>query len=149
MLFSSKLTWANRQHTNLATPQAWSRQHQISLQSGQILECSSAAAFNGDADKANPEELLLAAVSSCHMLSLLTIAEKKRWHVTAYQDYAQAILSRNAHGLQYISEITLAPKISFAASSPTSDQLEKAHQLAHQHCFIANSIKAKVIINLD
>ncbi|WP_394200555.1 OsmC family protein [Shewanella waksmanii] len=153
MLFSAKLTWTNSPNTfdissnpNTVPSSQWSRQHNIVLGSGITIACSSAASFLGNDDKANPEEMLLAAVSSCHMLSFLAIAEKKRWLVEHYQDQASAILTVNENGKQMVSEVNLTPNITFNGTPPTEAQLDKAHQLAHQHCFIANSIKAKVNI---
>ncbi|NMH65812.1 OsmC family protein [Shewanella salipaludis] len=126
------------------------RDHQIAFGSGQRLLASSASEYNGSADRVNPEESLLAALSSCHMLTFLTIAHLKRLPVASYVDQASAELGKNQAGRTAISRIQLKPEIVFADGvEVTQEVLEKMHQKAHANCFIANSLSAEIAIEID
>ncbi len=125
----------------------FSRDHQISFGSGQRIQASSAPEYFGSHDKINPEETLLASLSSCHMLTFLALAHKKRLPVVEYRDDASAELGINAKGKTFLETITLRPKVTFAQGITVDDaSLNKMHEKAHQHCFIANSILSQVII---
>ncbi|UXI02864.1 OsmC family protein [Photobacterium sp. TY1-4] len=101
------------------------------------------------AENVDPEEAFVAALSSCHMLTFLAIAAKKQFVVDAYQDNAAGILEQDSKGKSAVTQVTLRPKIIFSGDKqPTKKQLEKMHHLAHQHCFIANSVKTQITINL-
>ncbi|MBE4592068.1 peroxiredoxin [Vibrio navarrensis] len=93
----------------------------------------------------DPEEAFVAALSSCHMLTFLGIVAKKRYVVEEYTDHAVGRMEENEQGRMWVSQVVLRPKIRFAGElQPTREQLEKWHHLAHQHCFIANSVKTQV-----
>jgi organic hydroperoxide reductase OsmC/OhrA len=99
------------------------------------------------ADAVDPEEALVAAASSCHMLSFLFIAAKRGFVVDNYVDDAFGVMEKNAGGKLFISRITLRPEIQFSGESiPTDAQLQSLHHAAHEECFIANSLKSKVVI---
>ena len=95
----------------------------------------------------DPEEALVAATSSCHMLFFLSFAGKAGFVVDSYLDQAVGIMEKNAEGKVAITRITLRPKITFAgASQPSAIQLDALHHDSHTHCYIANSIKADVVV---
>jgi organic hydroperoxide reductase OsmC/OhrA len=97
------------------------------------------------ADAVDPEEAFVAAVSSCHMLTFLSIAAKKRFVVDAYEDRAVGIMTKNPDGKLFVSKITLDPAIAFSGDKrPTPEQIADMHHLAHQECFIANSVLTEV-----
>jgi organic hydroperoxide reductase OsmC/OhrA len=96
---------------------------------------------------ANPEELLVAALSSCHMLSFLAIAARKRLMVLSYDDVAVGVMSPNDAGRLYVSKVTLRPKVVFEVP-PSADALQKLHHQAHTGCFIANSVITQVSVEL-
>jgi len=96
-------------------------------------------------DAVDPEEAFVAAVSSCHMLTFLSIAAKKRFVVDSYEDRALGVMTKNDKGKLYVSKVTLDPKIEFSGEKqPTSEQIADMHHLAHQECFIANSVLTEV-----
>jgi organic hydroperoxide reductase OsmC/OhrA len=98
-------------------------------------------------DAVDPEEAFVAAVSSCHMLTFLAIAAKKRFNVDRYEDRALGIMTKNQNGKLFISKITLDPAIEFSGDKkPTADQIADMHHLAHQECFIANSVLTEVVV---
>lgn len=93
----------------------------------------------------DPEEALVAAASSCHMLSFLAIAAKQRFVVDTYVDRAVGTMEEIEKDKYAISRVTLRPKVSFSgARLPTVEELERLHHSAHEYCFIANSLKAEI-----
>ncbi len=98
-------------------------------------------------DAVDPEEALVAAASSCHMLGFLSIAAKRGFVVDNYVDNAFGVMEKNAGGKLFISRITLRPKVKFSGDSlPTDAQLQSLHHAAHDECFIANSLKSEVVV---
>lgn len=94
----------------------------------------------------DPEEAVVAAVSSCHMLFFLAFAAKKKWGIDAYADHPVGVMGKNEQGRFYLSKITLRPHITFIGAAPDPAAVEALHHLAHEHCYIANSLRAEVII---
>ena len=125
-------------------PDDYSRAHQWRLSGGQTLRASSAPAYAGDPDHTNPEEGLIAAVSSCHMLTFLAVAAKRGFKVASYTDHASGTLAKNAEGRMAVTEVVLRPQIRFDGTAPGADELAKLHESAHRNCFIGNSITAAV-----
>ncbi|EKA5858350.1 OsmC family protein [Vibrio alginolyticus] len=96
-------------------------------------------------ENVDPEEAFVAALSSCHMLVFLSIAAKRRYVVDSYFDEALGELEKGENGKEWVSKVTLNPKITFSGEKqPTPSQLEKLHHMAHENCFIANSVKTEV-----
>ena len=99
------------------------------------------------AEAVDPEEAFVAAVSSCHMLTFLAIAGKKRFVVDRYEDNAVGVMTKNANGKLFVSRITLDPTIAFSGDRvPTNEQLAEIHHLSHQECFIANSVLTEIVV---
>jgi organic hydroperoxide reductase OsmC/OhrA len=95
----------------------------------------------------DPEEAFVAAVSSCHMLTFLFIACKDGYEVDSYHDDALGIMTRNQSGILWVSLITLHPSIVYTGEKrPNAEDEQRLHHLAHEQCFIANSIKTEVIV---
>jgi len=125
------------------TYDAYPRNHAISFKNGQeMLTASASPTYKGDASKADPEDLLVAALSSCHMLSFLAIAAKKKLTVHSYRDDAVGFLD-NGNGKLWIARVILRPQVAIDADAET---LAHIHHLAHEACFIANSVKTKVSV---
>lgn len=125
----------------------YSRSHTWTLTGGQSVHASATPEFGGDANHANPEEGLVAAVASCHMLTFLAVAAKRGYQVQAYADDPVGTLEKNAEGRLAITRIALRPRIEFgAAPRPAPEELARLHEAAHRNCFIANSIRAAVSI---
>lgn len=98
-------------------------------------------------DAVDPEEAFVAAVSSCHMLTFLHLAAKKRYVVDSYEDRAAGVMTKNARGRLFVSKITLDPAIVFSGErQPTPDQIAELHHLAHEECFIANSVLTEIVV---
>ena len=93
----------------------------------------------------DPEEAYVAAVSSCHMLTYLFIASKQGYQIDSYEDEAIGTMTKGANGVPWVSLITLHPKIVYSGDKkPQLADEEQLHHLAHEQCFIANSIKTEV-----
>lgn len=107
-----------------------------------MIEGSSDPGFRGDANRHNPEELLLASLSSCHMLWYLHLCANAGVVVTGYTDQATATMEENAKGGRFI-EVMLKPVVIIAAME-MADQALALHQQANQHCFIASSVNFPV-----
>lgn len=122
----------------------YSRDHEVTTGSGVILAGTSAPQFGGAADRANPEELLVAAVSSCHMLTFLALCARRGHVVLSYTDDAAGELGRNAAGRTAITKVTLRPSIRFEGEGPSAEQLDVLHHKAHEHCFIAQTLACTV-----
>ena len=131
------------------TYETYPRRHRWTFGGGAGLEASSAPEFLGDASLPNPEEALVVALSSCHMLSFLAIAARKRLTVDSYDDQAVGHMEKNAEGRLAITKVELRPRVRFSgANPPSSDDLRKLHEQAHHVCFIANSVKTEVTVAL-
>ena len=98
------------------------------------------------AENIDPEEALVASVSSCHMLWFLSIAAEAGYVVDSYVDDAFGVMEKNAEGHQWMSKVTLRPIVTFAAGkSPTRPAFDDMHHQAHEVCFVANSIRGQVV----
>lgn len=129
------------------TYESFNRDHEISFSGNQTLINSAAAEYFGSNDAANPEELLAASLSSCHMLTFLAVASKTGYTVDEYKVKAEALLDKNEEGRLSVTEINLYPDITFSGNKiPTDEQLKGLHDKAHRNCFIAQSLKTKVNI---
>jgi len=97
----------------------------------------------------DPEEAFIASLSSCHMLFFLSIAAKRKYVVDKYVDNAVGIMAKDNENKLSMTRVTLRPEVEFSGErQPTSKQLEKIHHQAHEFCFIANSVKTEILIEL-
>lgn len=125
----------------------FNRNHSLSFSGNQTLKNSASPDYFGNADMANPEELLASALASCHMLTFLAVASKSGYTVEAYNCKSEAFMGKNAEGRMSVAEITLTPAIVFSGDKiPTDEQLKSLHDKAHKNCFIAQSLQTKVNI---
>jgi organic hydroperoxide reductase OsmC/OhrA len=99
------------------------------------------------ADAVDPEEALVAAVSSCHMLFFLGFAAKAGFVVDKYEDAALGVMTKNEQGKLFVSKITLSPAITFSGSKqPSAQELDALHHHSHEECYVANSVRAEVVV---
>jgi organic hydroperoxide reductase OsmC/OhrA len=96
----------------------------------------------------DPEEAFVAAVASCHMLTFLYFASREKFQVDSYHDEAVGTVTKNESGFPWINRITLNPKIAFRGSKlPSPSDERRLHHLAHEQCFIANSVKTEILVS--
>lgn len=114
---------------------------------GQIVPWSSAPEFKGDAERPNPEEAFVASLSTCHMLTFLAVAARKKFVVDSYDDEAVGRMTKNHAGKLWVSHVTLRPRVAFGGErKPSSEEMAEMHHLAHENCFIALSVKTDVTV---
>ena len=133
------------------TDQRYSRAHSWSFDGGITVPASSSPLSvklpYSVAEAVDPEEALVAAVASCHLLTFLYVAAKQGYVVDSYADEAAGEMTKNERGKLWVSKVTLKPDIAFSgAKLPTREQFDELHHLAHEECFIANSVKSEVIV---
>jgi organic hydroperoxide reductase OsmC/OhrA len=124
----------------------YNRDHVWRFEGGQEVPASAAPAYLGSADRVDPEEAYVAALSSCHMLTFLAVAARKRLVVDRYEDDAVGHLEKNDDGKLAITRVTLRPRVAFAGHAPDAAGLAKIHERAHAECFIANSVRTEVTL---
>lgn len=146
--FEAKLEW--RRGTQPFADQRYSRAHEWTFDGGLRVPASSSPLSvpvpMSDPAGVDPEEALVAAASSCHMLFFLSIAAQRGFVVDAYRDHALGFMEKNAEGRIAMTKIALRPDIVFSPAPPSAAELEAIHHAAHAKCYIANSLKAEIVI---
>ncbi len=141
----ASLTW-NRERDDFKYP-TYTRDHTWSFHGGESVAASAAPEFLGNADRVDPEEAFVAAISACHMLTFLAVAAKRRFVVDSYSDNAVGYLEENTEGRLAITLVELRPGIAFSGDSlPTSEQIASMHHQSHRECFIANSVSTEIVV---
>ena len=136
--YSLTTTWTGNQGSGTSGYRAYERSHILSVENKPEILASSDPSFRGDATKHNPEELLLASLSSCHMLSYLHLCADAGVIVTAYIDNATGIMEETPNGSGRFIAVTLYPLVTVTDASMI-DKANELHHKANQLCFIANS----------
>ena len=136
------VNWTGNLGEGTASYRTYSRNHEITAPGKPILAGSSDPAFRGDKTRYNPEEMLVASVSTCHMLWYLHLCAEAGIVVTRYADHPTGTLVETAEGGGRFSTVTLKPVITLAQGDPAL--AEQLHEKAHHLCFIANSVNFPV-----
>lgn len=124
----------------------YDRTHTASASPGQpALSLSSDPAFRGNPEMLNPEQLLVIAASSCQLLSFLAVAARARVEVLEYEDSVEAVMPEDDAPVR-ITSIQLRPRIVVAAGSE-EERVRHLVEIAHQQCYIANSLKTSVTVH--
>ncbi len=124
-----------------------SRAHEIRFDGGAVVRGSSSPSvvpLFSDPAGVDPEEMLVASVSACHMLWFLNLAQQAGLLVASYRDRAEGHMARVERGKVAITKIVLRPEIDFSGRQPDALELDRLHGEAHERCFIANSLKAEI-----
>jgi organic hydroperoxide reductase OsmC/OhrA len=128
----------------------YSRAHEWRFDGGAVVPASSSPLSVrvplSDPAGVDPEEALVAAVSSCHMLFFLSYAAAGGFVIDRYEDDAVGDMGKNAKGATAIVKVTLRPKITWVGAAPSAEQLDKLNHRSHESCYIANSISADVVV---
>ncbi len=141
--YAVSVEWTGNRGTGTSGYRAYGRDHVVRAE-GKLHELSGSSdrTFHGDRERWNPEELLLAALSQCHMLSYLHVASSRGIVVVAYSDDATGEMRQTGNGGGRFTEATLNPVVTIAAGDP-ADALD-AHHEAAEKCFIAASVNFPV-----
>ena len=150
MLYKVKISWKKNSNESFLDKK-YSRVHKWIFDGGIEVHASSSPHVvpipMSDESAVDPEEAFVASISSCHMLTFLFIAAKKNFLVESYDDFAEGIMKKNKDGRLAMTEVTLKPEIVFGGGKiPTKNQIDEMHHQAHEECFIANSVKTKIVV---
>lgn len=137
--YTTALSWTGNLGTGTSAYERYSRNHEIGAAGKAALLASSDPAFRGDPRRYSPEELLLSALSGCHMLWYLHLCAIRHVVVTHYTDEATGVLQENADGSGQFSSVTLRPRVMVTEKSMIS-MARSLHDDAHRMCFIARSV---------
>ena len=129
----------------------YSRAHTISFDGGVSIAGSSSPSVVrpplSKVDAADPEELLVAALSNCHMLWFLDLARHAGFRIDRYLDEAKGTMGKDERGKIALTRVTLNPKVDWSGDKiPTPDEIAALHHEAHERCFIANSFRGEVTV---
>lgn len=123
----------------------YDRTHTVKFSGGSEVQVTAAPEYLGNPAITNPEELMVAALSSCHMLTFLALSAMKGYVIDSYEDNASGSLGKNAEGKMALTAVFLRPQIKFSgANQPDAEALHQLHEKAHVNCFIANSVNFEV-----
>jgi organic hydroperoxide reductase OsmC/OhrA len=141
--YSCTMTWTGNTGQGTSSYTAYARDHVYSAPGKPDVPGSSDPAFRGDASRYNPEELLVASLSSCHMLCYLHLCADAGIAVLAYKDQACGTMVEDAAKGGYFTSVTLRPHVAIAKGSD-AQKARDLHTTAHAKCFIANSVNFPV-----
>ena len=141
--YTLTVEWTGNRGEGTAGYRVYDRDHEVRGERVPPIAGSSDAAFRGNPARWNPEQLLLAAASQCHMLSYLHQAASNGVVVTAYVDHPTAVMTEDGNGGGRFTEITLHPLVTITDTEQV-DLAEKLHAEADRACFIANSLNLPV-----
>lgn len=141
--YAATTTWVGNLGEGTRTYRGYSRNHDVSIDSRPPLLCSSDPTFRGDPARHNPEQLLVASLSSCHLLWFLHLCADAGVVVTAYRDDASGTMLETADGGGHFTEVVLRPRVTVAGDVDAA-RLDALHHRAHELCFIARSVNFPV-----
>lgn len=153
MKIEAALQW-ERKPDEQFTDGHYHRTHRWTFDDGATFEVSSSPHIVpvpfSDPAHADPEEVFVASISSCHMLFFLSLAARKNFIVDVYADSPLATLEKDATGKLSVTRLMLRPKVTFRVPPDEESNVIKAiHQQAHASCFLANSVKTQITVQLD
>ena len=133
------------------TDNKYSRAHEWRFDGGAVVPASSSpyvvAPPGSNPANVDPEEAFVASLSSCHMLFFLFHAAKRGFVVDRYEDVAAGTMGKNSEGRMAMLKVVLRPQVAWAgATRPSAADVEALHHRSHEDCFIANSVKAEVVV---
>jgi organic hydroperoxide reductase OsmC/OhrA len=148
--FAATVEWTRREQP--FSDKRYSRAHTWRFDGGLEVPASSSPLSvplpMSVAANVDPEEALVASVSSCHMLWFLSIAAAAGLVVDRYADSASGVLEKDVRGRLSMTRIDLRPAIGFSGRQPDAQELRALHDRAHEECYIANSIRAEVTVHV-
>jgi organic hydroperoxide reductase OsmC/OhrA len=141
--YKTKVEWTGNRGSGTTDYRSYTRDYTILSEGKEVILGSSDPSFRGDATRYNPEEMLVAALASCHMLWYLHLCSVEGIIITEYIDLAEGIMVETADGGGQFTEVTLKPQITLNAAD-LKDRADKLHHKANELCFIARSVNFTV-----
>ena len=142
-IYKAKTDWTGNLGTGTSEYRAYSRAHEVSGAGKNVILASADPVYRGEASRYNPEELVVAAISGCHMLWYLHLCADAGVVVVDYTDEASGTLIESDDGNGKFSEVTINPRVKITSESD-AELAKSLHQKAHEFCFIANSMNFPV-----
>ncbi len=142
-VYTLDLEWTGAAADGTSSYEAYSREHTIHIAGKPDIVATADPTFHGDPTKHNPEDLLLAAIAGCHMLTYLALCARKRILVKSYRDKPTGILTLTQGGGGSFTEVVLRPEV-VVAEEHMLENARTLHTPAHKYCFIANSVNFPV-----
>ena len=145
--YRATIDWSLKDGEDFANGR-YSRGHTVSFAEHVVPATASHHVVGKWAEKGSvdPEEMLVASISNCHMLTFLHRARLAGFVVTRYRDAAEGVMEKNAEGRMAVTRVTLRPEITYAGKRPTDAERDHLHHEAHDECFIANSVKTEIVV---
>lgn len=147
--FTATVRWQNDQGADFPKGR-YSRAHLWEFDGGISVPASSSPHAvrvpMSKEEAVDPEEALVASISSCHMLSFLWVASRRGFVVDSYIDEAVGYMNQIAEGKMAITTVDLRPRIKFSGDLPNRETMDEMHHEAHEVCFIANSVRTEIRI---
>ncbi|MEK7264287.1 MAG: OsmC family protein [Bacteroidota bacterium] len=137
-LYNLTVEWTGNKGQGTSDYRSYERSHKVIIDNKTEIQCSSDPAFRGESTKHNPEELFVAAISTCHMLWYLHLCAEAGVIVIAYTDNATGILQETEDGGGHFTNVTLNPQV-IVSDKSMIERANELHQNANKLCFIANS----------
>ena len=141
--YTARLVWDGDLGEGTADYATYGRQYRVLVTGKPDMAGSADPVFRGEGDKHNPEDLFLASISACHMLSYLALCARKRVVVLSYEDEVHGRMTTAANGRGKFEEVTLHPIVTIAGEETAALALQ-LHDTAHELCFIANSCSVPI-----
>lgn len=142
--YSTQLQWTGNRGSGTKSYTSYTRDYNIQTEGKPVVLGSSDPAFRGDSSRYNPEEMLLASLSSCHMLWYLHLCSEAGVIVTAYKDNAIGEMEETLNGSGRFVKVILRPVVTVQEESMLN-KANELHQKANEMCFIANSCNFPVL----
>ncbi len=143
--YSASVQWTGNLGTGTSAYTAYARDHVVRFPGKREIEGSSDPAFRGDPARCNPEEMLVASLSACHMLWYLHLAAEAGLVVTAYEDNATGVMEEGGGRPGRFTSVVLHPTVAIAGPCDRA-AAAALHDRAHEFCFIANSVNFPVTV---
>ncbi|KAA5826740.1 OsmC family protein [Saccharopolyspora hirsuta] len=137
------VVWTGNTGQGTSSYRSYERTHEVRADGKDAIDASADPVFLGDADRYNPEELLVASLSQCHMLWFLHLAADSGVVVTGYHDQARGILAENPDGTGQFEAVELSPVVT-VSDRASVDVAEALHARAHELCYIAKAVNFPV-----
>jgi organic hydroperoxide reductase OsmC/OhrA len=131
----------------------YTREHSWSFDGGLTVPASPSPAIVpapwSNPANVDPEEAYVASISSCHMLFYLELSRHAELFVESYEDEAVGSMKKNSEGAVWVERVVLRPKVRYRGQAPSRERERELHEAAHHRCFIANSVKTEIVVELE
>ncbi len=142
--YSATVTWTGNSGQGTAGYKSYTRDHDIACPDKPVIRGSADPAYRGDAGRHNPEDMLVAALSACHMLWYLHLCSAAGVVVTAYEDAADGVMQTHPPGGEgEFTRVTLRPRVTITPESD-AETAARLHAQASANCFVARSVNFPV-----